>query len=402
MNLLTVAYNYPPIRGPEAIQANRLVKYAEKEGLNFDVVTRKAGKGYKFKNNVETAGTVYRTSSLDGYFTKAFLRIAKLEQNPDAERLWYPFAVKKASELLETGNYDAVYTRSVPFTSHLVGLKLKKIYNLPWIAHFSDPWTDSIYINFQTNGAYKRNLEWESETVQAADKLIFTSDETRDLFARKYDERCKKKMFVLSHSYDKELVEEIKKLENPASSENLKIVYVGNLYGKRTPLDVFEAVWQMKFEGRLSSNGLEIIFYGAMPMKYIEEIKKRNIGDIVKYRGEVSYYESQQAMAQADVLLSIDAPTEENVFFPSKLVEYISYEKPILAITAKKGTVHRILDQNGHFLVENGDIQELKKTLLDMAEGRADFSKCNFELANDYSPVKIAKEFKEIVLTEQE
>ena len=38
-------------------------------------------------------------------------------------------------------------------------------------------------------------------------------------------------------------------------------------------------------------------------------------------------------MLEADMLLILDAPFDISVFFPSKLVDYIGAQKPILAIT---------------------------------------------------------------------
>ena len=58
MKLLTIAYNYPPIRGPEAIQAAHLIRGLEKQNIECDVVTRFVGSGRKFSNRVEVGGNV--------------------------------------------------------------------------------------------------------------------------------------------------------------------------------------------------------------------------------------------------------------------------------------------------------------------------------------------------------
>src|SRR6185312_7698921 len=55
--------------------------------------------------------------------------------------------------------------------------------------------------------------------------------------------------------------------------------------------------------------------------------------DLLKLCDPVSYEESLRLMCTADALLIIDAPFEHNVFFPSKLVEYLWARRPILALT---------------------------------------------------------------------
>lgn len=405
MKLLVIAYNYPPIRGPEAIQAAHLITELEKQNIECDVVTRFAGHGRKFSNRVEAGGNVIRTFSLDFYLTKGLMRITGMEQNPDAEILWKPFAVKKASELLKDGRYDYIYTRSVPFSDHLAGLELKKKFGLPWIAHFSDPWAESIYANYKNEKIRRRNHAWERSVMKNADKLVFTSLETKELYAEKYGIAIRDKSYVLNHTYDETVVKSVKAefgKESGSTTANesgkrIIISHVGNFYGKRTPDDIIEAVIAAKEqEGKLSEK-LEIDLYGNVPVVYRDEIVKRGLSDIIKCKGEVSYIESQKAMCNSDYLLSVDAPCENNVFFPSKLVEYMAYERPIIGITPCQGTVSRILTEAGYLTVENGDVEALKGILLDAAEGRLNLAGIDYSAAEKYRPSTVAEDFIEIL-----
>ena len=51
-------------------------------------------------------------------------------------------------------------------------------------------------------------------------------------------------------------------------------------------------------------------------------------------------------MLNSDGFLVIDAPAIESVFFPSKLVEYISFKIPIFGITPP-GTAFNIIEKFG-------------------------------------------------------
>ena len=47
--------------------------------------------------------------------------------------------------------------------------------------------------------------------------------------------------------------------------------------------------------------------------------------------GGCPFAESARRAAAADVLLVIDAPADESLFLPSKLIDYLPAGKPILA-----------------------------------------------------------------------
>ena len=64
---------------------------------------------------------------------------------PDARKGWNKHAYRKAAELVSKNNYDAVIVTSPPHSSQLIGLKLKKNFDIKWIADLRDPWTDIYY-----------------------------------------------------------------------------------------------------------------------------------------------------------------------------------------------------------------------------------------------------------------
>ena len=399
MRILTIAYHYPPIQGPESIQANRLIKYSMKLGLDFDIVTRTIGYGKKFSNRIETFGNIARAFSLDNFLIKGTLRVLgnDLEHLPDSERLWYPFAFDLAKKKVKQRKYDIIYSRSIPFSSHLVAYKLKKAFNLPWIAHFSDPWTDSLYINYKWNSTRTKNLTWEGNVVEYADRLVFTSEETACLIMKKYPPELMKKVSILPHSFDSVLSRKFNSNFFPSKEGKKIISYIGNFYGKRTPEDLFVAVADALQECPDLSENLRIDLYGRLPSKFKNVLLHSDINHIIKYYGEVTYMESLDKMAQSDVLLSIDAPSDESVFLPSKIIEYISYNKPIIAITAAKGTVSRLLRPNGHIIIPNGQCNLLKDTLIEIAYEGSDSFQINYTLRDQFTPEKIASHFYEIV-----
>jgi glycosyltransferase involved in cell wall biosynthesis len=61
---------------------------------------------------------------------------------PDPRVFWVSSSVKFLSEYLKENPVDLIVSTGPPHSMHLIALKLKKIYDIPWIADFRDPWTD--------------------------------------------------------------------------------------------------------------------------------------------------------------------------------------------------------------------------------------------------------------------
>ena len=61
-------------------------------------------------------------------------------------------------------------------------------------------------------------------------------------------------------------------------------------------------------------------------------------------------------MVKSSLLVLIEEESEESLFFPSKLTDYLSLQKPIIGIVPKHCVSRDILQQNGHSCFEYSDI----------------------------------------------
>ena len=97
---------------------------------------------------------------------------------PDARKGWVSFAVKAASEIIEKEKIDTVFVSSPPHSSQLIGLELKKKYNIKWIADMRDPWTDIYYYKdlLQTKFSAARDAVYERQVLEGADEVISVSE----------------------------------------------------------------------------------------------------------------------------------------------------------------------------------------------------------------------------------
>jgi hypothetical protein len=67
--------------------------------------------------------------------------IVSLLHTPDDHQGWLPFAVVQSLRVLRQRGITCVITTGPPFTTHLVGLAIKKLSRVSWIADFRDPWS---------------------------------------------------------------------------------------------------------------------------------------------------------------------------------------------------------------------------------------------------------------------
>jgi hypothetical protein len=104
---------------------------------------------------------------------------------PDRFGRWRRRALGPALASIGAARPDALVSFGMPMSSHLLALALKRRTGLPWLAHFSVPWSDSPF-HRSSWLEHQFNLAMERRVVEAADGLLFTSSRTRELVMRKY------------------------------------------------------------------------------------------------------------------------------------------------------------------------------------------------------------------------
>jgi len=246
---------------------------------------------------------------------------------------WLPFAVRKGKNILEREAIEVIISRSTPFASHLVALKLKSFSGLPWVADFSDPWTQNPYN--ESNSilrAFDESLE--RKVAFTADRILFTNRFARNLFLNKYKTMKEEKVTVIPNQYDPE---NFAKQEGVTRTEAFTIVYTGDLYGKRSPEPILKALRALKDKEGIGEK-IKVKLIGAVKDKFRCLISKYRLEDVVEAIDVIPHKDALHHLHTADVLLLIDASTDgPSPFLPLKLLEYIPVRKPILAITPLEG-----------------------------------------------------------------
>jgi glycosyltransferase involved in cell wall biosynthesis len=363
--LLAVSFAFPPLAYPRSAQVARLVKY-----LPFKTVLVCADeKGARLDATLEPDADAHLHAclripfSLHGWRGQAERIASRLDlplwnKIPDQYTSWKRSVLRAIKDFAQASGYrpDVIATFGQPMSDHLIGLELKKLYGVPWAAHFSDPWTDNPFTRHDAL-TRRRNLSLERKVIKTADQLIFTSQETVEMVMAKYTSEWKDKARVLPHSFDPSFY--------PPSRENNRdeiiVRYTGELYGQRTPKPLVETLRSILSTTPQLLTGIRFELIGSIAPPTLVDSGLESLPEgLVVIKPPVNFRESLSLTASADGLLIIDAPAERSVFLPSKLIDYIGAGRPILGLTPR-GAAADLISQLGGWVADPTDIAAMRQ-----------------------------------------
>jgi len=86
---------------------------------------------------------------------------------------------------------------------------------------------------------------------------------------------------------------------------------------------------------------------------------------LVEFRPRVNYCDSLTMMSSASGLMVIDAPVAKNsesVFLPSKLIEYVGADRPIIGLTPP-GTASYLISRLGGWVADPGSAEQVAEVV---------------------------------------
>ena len=368
--LLAVSFSYPPKQEPRAIQVSRLLKH-----LNASTVLVCEGNGAEHAESLglgDVESFLQRTlrvplttspgrDLLNRLSRRVYLPV--WSRTPDQLGPWKKPAVDTIDRFMRTQQYrpDVLVTFAFPLIDSIIGLDLKRRFKLPWLAHFSDPWVDS---PFRTDDALTRiiNSRLEQNVIERADRLVFTSGETAELVMRKYKPALRSKVRIVPHAYEPHLFQSV-----PNNNDGRLIIrYLGDLYQSRTPKPLFRALEILSVTDPELLQRFRFEIIGDVHELNLEQMGLSQLPDgLVVFRPRVNYRESLSLMTSASGLMVIDAPVPKNhesVFLPSKLIEYVGADRPIIGLTPP-GTAAYLISRLGGWVADPGSAEQVAEVV---------------------------------------
>lgn len=357
--VLIVCFNFPPYNVAGSLRLGKIAKYFEEYGLDIKVLHAK-DPSYLMDLSVEIskknvhAVEYFDVNSIPKLFfnqkeSKEFMNTAvealskwqKIKVKlayifkmfahfPDSRIGWIFSGFKEGKKIIDEWNPNLLYISALPASTAILGYRLAKYKNIPFILEYRDLWTLNHYYYYPK---WRKYLEKkiEKRINQSAELLVTVSEPLARDLRKNFDTET----YVSINGIDTDTLAEKHNLElcNEFSEDYFNVVYTGGMYnGKRDPSMLFKAIRKYNNSGLLKKQ-IRVYFYGT-GQKWVQQLADSlDISSFVFCKGSVSYVKSVEVQHRADALLLLlwDSPLEEGVF-TGKLFEYIPTNNPIIAI----------------------------------------------------------------------
>ena len=375
MNLLLVAYFYPPCRDTGAHRPTAMAKWLRRLGHRVTVLTTSAygaGDGaaeegvgrtpdlQRLRTRLHGHDRVDALFDSDTYSGRPHILSRVIVPEP-LVAAWAPFARSRALRLNRRERFDCVITSSPPESVHAVGRALRHR-GVPWVVDLRDAWTfESLRPPFPS--ALQRRLDerLERRWLRSADAVVCVSGPV----AHDLRQRLGIEPQLVPNGWDPDLIEPDEAGGDAAGildPDRVSLVYTGRFgsYG-RDPAPLVRALGELgRTDGETASH-LELVVAGPLTAAEAELMRTDVSPARIVVPGSLTREGAIALQRAADALLLLASPRRTQLL-NFKLFEYLATGRPILALAA--GTeAGRVVQEMGGDAVPADDVAAIVEAL---------------------------------------
>lgn len=326
-------------------------------------------------NNCHIIGVQESRSAILAEKVLRNLGMNDLMMTPDYYRYsWGIKALEKSRKFLKERSFDYIHTISFPSSTHLLGYRLKTEFGIPWVAQFYDPWHNNPFRPIRCSCFQKLDARYESFVAKFADVIILPCDELVSDWLERYGSAIMNKVIQLPFIVDDSIsIPYVRKDPN-----KLVISLIGSSNSRRTSISFYQALHQLLVKTPSIGEKLQVYQVGHIAKADNDMIEGLGLGNIIVRTGHLEEKACARYFEITDLFLAIDADIEKNYFFPSKLLQYYNYQKPILGLVTKNSVLSRELKQSGHTTIPVDDVEAIKQFLIRALDNYP--SLCSFDV----------------------
>jgi len=276
---------------------------------------------------------------------------------------WMPFMLMKAVSVLQKKSTDVVLISCPPFHQALVGILLKRWFNIKLVVDYRDAWGLNPY--------YER-LDWfhklilrgdkimEKLLLRATDLLIVTHQMMKENYLRQFS-FLKDKIKVIYNGFDPEDIGGKEETLFP----KFTILHLGNFYARqktRDPILFLSSLQQFICQEKISPETLEVLFIGERYEEVENTLRTLRLSSYVSCLERVPHDMAMKYLNRSHLLLLI----ETRDVMTTKVFEYLATGKPILALI-KEGEIKDLIEKysNNSYILTDPDINQIIKAIRD-------------------------------------
>ncbi|HEX8561395.1 MAG TPA: glycosyltransferase family 4 protein [Flavobacterium sp.] len=387
--VLIITYYWPPAGGPGVQRWLKFVKYLPGLGIEPHVyipenpaypiidrnlvgevprqaviVRKKIIEPYKFasffsgKKTKKLSAGIIPSERKQTFSEKVALWIRGNIFIPDARVFWVRPSVRFLSRYLIEHKIDTIITTGPPHSLHMIGLRLKSVADIKWIADFRDPWTTIGYHKELKLTPYSegRHKDLEKMVLRRADQIIVTSKTTKADF----EVITSKPIEVITNGYDLEQV------PDKGLDRKFSLAHIGSLLSERNPRFLWQALSEIIKENDDFKTDFELKLIGNVSRNVLDALNTYGLSDHVLNLGYVSHSEAivQQRSSQLLLLIEINSAATKSII-PGKLFEYMVSGRPIIGIGPTGSDFADILiETNTGVFIDYAEKEKLKASIL--------------------------------------
>ena len=379
--VLIISYYWPPKISPGVFRWYYFSKYLPNYGYKpivFTPLTSKVNNSRnQFDNNIDLIkrkifdpsdilSSLFKTNINKGILSSSnsilnnFLSWIRINFFiPDSRIFWVKPSVNYLKKYIENNNIKTIITTGPPHSIHLIGLKIKDILNINWIADFRDPWSswDILQAMKPNNTIINKHKELEKKILKNANKVIVTNPNLYSEFLNIIDAN---KLELLTNGTL------LFKSKKQYGSKKFKISYLGLLNKFRFPKVFFNVLKELIIKNDEIDKDIEIFISGTIDKSiYNYLINDSILKTKINYVQNVEYENTFHHFNSSSLLLLLLNKKSINTT-PTKVFDYATSGTPVLTLGEKKDKNMDLLlrELSLEKIVSYSDKISIEKTIL--------------------------------------
>jgi glycosyltransferase involved in cell wall biosynthesis len=373
-SVLLIAYYFPPHGMAGVGRSRALFKYLPQYGYDVKVLTVKSIVYPQYDNSLlETLDNtrIYRAGSFDPARILYLAGMRKQKKSaypsiagkfpfylPDLKRGWLPFAFRKARKIIRRHDIKIVITSSPPPSSHLLGLKLKSILPIKWIADFRDFWFPLPIEKIYPPGFIRNySLKLKRKIMEHADEIVSVNGHIREYLARGE---------VIRNGADETSSQGWHK--NISSASDRFTIGLLGTFGQLVPLKpLFDSFKLLQEKNNNLADKIRFLHVGHCDREMMQLINEYSLAERIELKGYLEQSKAVETMSQADILYLGIKKIDNYHVLPGRIFYYLVSGKPIIgAVSSESEMAHLLNEYSAGFVAEDSHPQKIADLIVQL------------------------------------
>ena len=264
---------------------------------------------------------------------------------PDPRCLWIGPSVRFLKKYLKEHPVDLIVSTGPPQSMHMIGLRLSRETELPWIADFRDPWTKIFYFKHlsMTPATEKWHKKMEKMVLDEASAVVAVSPLVQQEFQAMTDTPVE----LITNGFDEcDFPAEPCTNAYGGTSKEFTVTHTGLFAADGNPTVLWDVLAEKCKADETFRKLLRIKLIGKTDDQIFKALKDRGLEESLINMGYQTHSVAVDQQRQASVLiLPLRKEPEYRAVLPGKLFEYLASQRPILGIGQPDGAMAMIVKE---------------------------------------------------------